>query len=250
MATPPETPPEPTPAPTPSAPPPKKGMSTGAKVAIGCGILLVVILIGLVVAAIAGGLFIRNKAGEFTGGLEAQAEATQKVRRLESEHPFTPPDDGLVGEERAERFLDVTDAAWDEVKDRVEDLIERGEEIEDRGGRAGLGDVSAGLRGVGGARVALADALEDHEMSVSEYLWTGIVLQRAYHSLDSPGASDVRPGNRDLAESRRDRLAQIFEDDDRSRKGFIFGMAWTMGAGESGVRGALGLDTLRMPTGN
>ena len=251
MATPPAPPPaspEPTPGPKPSGPPPKKGMSTGAKVAIGCGVLAVVVLIVMVVAAIAGGMFLKNKAGELTGGLEAQAEATETVRRLESEHPFTAPADGVVGEERAERFLAVTDDAWGEVRDLVEEMAERGEEIETGNGRAGVGDMALGLRSLGGARVALAEALEEHESSVSEYLWTGLTLQRAYEALDSPGATGVPAENLALAGSLRDELAGIYEGDDAD-KGFVLGIAWTMGAGEGAIRGALGMDTLRPPPG-
>ncbi|HUP21026.1 MAG TPA: hypothetical protein VM778_13895 [Gemmatimonadota bacterium] len=222
-------------------------MSTGVKVAIGCGIALVVVLIVMVVVAIAGGMLLKNKAGDLTGGLEAQAEATRTVRRLESENPFTAPPDGVVGEERAERFLAVTDDAWDQVGDRVEEMAERGRQMEE-GDRAGVGDVALGMRSLGGARVALAEALEERDSSVSEYLWTGITLQRAYESLDLPGASGVPAENLALAGAHRGELAEIFEGDDTD-KGFILGMAWTMGAGEGAVRGALGMDTLRPPPG-
>lgn len=238
------------PPPPAAAPPPGKGMSTGVKIAIGCGILAVLAVIAASVAMIVGGMFLKNKAGDLAGGLEAQAEATRRVRALESAHPFTVPPDGVVGEERAERFLAVTDDAWEDVADVVEDMVDRGEELAERGRDAGLGDVTMGLRGLGSARVALADALEEHEMSVSEYLWTGLSLQRAYGFLESPDQSGVPPENLAVADAHREALAEVFEDGGeagRPEKGFILGIAWTMGAGEGVVRDGLGLDTLSMP---
>lgn len=237
------------PPPAGSPPPPKKGWSTGAKVAVGCGALAMLALVILIVAIVAGGLFIKDKAGDMVGGLEAQAEATERVRALEAEHPFVIPPDGVVGEERAQRFVDVTDDAWADVGDLVDEMVERGEEIEARGETAGLGDIGMGLRGLGGARLALADALEEHEMSVGEYLWTGMILQRAYGFLEAPDQVGVPPENLAVADAHRETLAEIFDGDGeegRPDKGFIFGIAWTMGAGEGVVREGLGLDTLMM----
>lgn len=239
-----EAPPPETPA---GGPPPKKGMSTGAKVAIGCGGLVVVVLVVLVVAAVAGGLFFKNKAEEFAGGVEAQAEATETIQRLERERPFQPPADGVVGEDRAERFFAVTDDAWERMRDRVEDLADRAERIDERGGEAGFGDVMAGMRGLGGGRVALAESLEEYEMPVSEYLWTGLTLLRAYEFLEVPaGGEGVPAQNIALANRYRDELAEIAESDEDGRpdRSFVLGMAWTLGASEGAVRSGLGLDTL------
>ena len=143
----------------PAAPPPKKGMSTGAKVAIGCGILALLAIVGVVVAIVAGGMFVYRKADEFTGGLEAQQEASETVQELEREHPFTAPTDGIVRSDRAEAFFAVTDDAWEDMREWVEDMRDRGEEIDSRGGEAGFGDAMAGLQGLGRSRVALSEAL-------------------------------------------------------------------------------------------
>lgn len=245
-STPPPAEPSPPAAPPPGAGPPKKGMSTGAKVAIGCGAALVVGLVVLAVVVVAGGWFVKNKADEFVGGMEAQVEATETIQRLEREHPFSPPADGVVGEERAERFLAVTDDAWKRMGDRVEELVERAERAEDRG-RAGVGDVMAGMRGFGGARIALAEALTEHEMPVSEYLWTGLTLLRAYEELEMPtGAGGVPAANLALADEHREELAEIAEEDEDGRpdRSVVLAMAWTLGASEEAVRGGLGLDTL------
>jgi len=223
----PATPPPAAPAPPPP-PPPGKGMSTGAKVAIGCGI---VALLGLVIVVF-GMMTCWRKASELGGGLEAQQEASERIDELEREHPFTPPQDGIVEDDRAARFFDVTDDAWEQMRDWVEDMRDRGESIERRGGDAGFGDAMAGLQGLGRSRLALAEALADHDMPVSEYIWTGMALTQAYASLDQPaGTSGIPQANLDLAAENRERLAEISEGGDDSRA-VVLAIAWTLGASE------------------
>lgn len=230
----------------PATPPPRKGMSTGAKVAIGCGILALLAIVGVVVAIVAGGMFVSRKADEFTGGLEAQQEASETVQALEREHPFTPPADGIVPADRAETFFAVTDDAWEEMREWIEEMRERGEDIDSRGGEAGFGDAMAGLQGLGRSRVALSEALTDHEMAVSEYIWTGMALAHAYGALDqSAETSGVPAENLDLATEHRERLAEMSDDgEDAEGRGVVLAIAWTLATSE-GITGAIpGLDTL------
>lgn len=237
---------------TPSSPPPssvppttRQGMSTGAKVAIGCGILAVLAIVGIVVAIVAGGMFLENKVDEFGGGLEAQQQAAETVHELEREHPFTPPQDGIVPADRAQTFFDVTDDAWEGMQEWVADMERRDEDIESRGGEAGLGDAMAGLQGLGRSRIALTDALADHDMPVSEYLWTGTTLAHAYSSLDQPaGSSRVPPENLEIAAENRDRLAEIAQDGDSSGPAVVLGIAWTLATSEGVTNAIPGLDTL------
>ena len=232
---------------TPSAaPPPKEGMSTGAKVAIGCGILALLAIVGVVVAIVAGGMFASRKVNEFTGGLEAQQEASETVRELEREHPFTPPADGIVGSDRAEAFFAVTDDAWEDMREWADDMRERGEDIDSRGGQAGLGDAMAGLQGLGRSRVALSQALEGNDMAVSEYIWTGMALAHAYAALDQPAeTSGVPAENLTLAGEHRERLAEMGDEGEGAEgRGMVLAIAWTLATSE-GITGAIpGLDTL------
>ncbi|MDX1661687.1 MAG: hypothetical protein R3326_07840 [Gemmatimonadota bacterium] len=221
-------------------------MSTGAKIAIGCGGLVVVGLIVFVIAAVVGGMFLKDKAEEFAGGVEAQQRATETMRELEEEHDFSVPPDGVVGEDRAETFFDVTDDAWEEMEDFVREWRERGERIDE--GDASPGDVIAGIGAIGElgrSRVVLADALEEHEMPASEYVWTGVQLVRAYEALDASGEAAIPDENLEVAREHRDALGEISESSEEggTGKGFVLWMAWTW-SGESGVK-AMGWDTLR-----
>ena len=228
-----------------AAAPPRKGLSTAAKVAIGCGIVALLAIVALIAAGVAGGLFLKRKADEFQGGLDSQTEASETIRELESEHGFRPPADGVVGESRAERFFEVTDDTWDEIAEDAEDLARRDADIERRGGEAGMGDAIAGFRGLHRSRVALAEALSDNDMPLSEYLWTGFRLTRAYEELDRPAAeSGVPQENLDLAARHRADLARITETQgEEFGKGMVLGvaMSWAM---TEGNLAALGLDTL------
>jgi hypothetical protein len=220
-------------------------MSTGTKIAIGCGVVALLAIVALIVAGVAGGLFLKRKADQFTGGVESQTEASETLRELEADHPFTPPPDGRIGADRADRFFDVTDDAWQDMEEVARDLSERSRDMEARGGEAGMGDAMAGLQGLGRARVALADALEENGMPTSEYLWTGLALMRAYEELDRPAAeSGVPQENLDLAAEHRAELAEIEEtEEDEIGKGMVLGIAVTWGMTEGNVE-ALGIDTL------
>lgn len=207
----------------------------------------VVAIIVAVIAAVVGGMFLKDKAQDSAGGVEAQQRATETMRELEEEYDFSAPSDGVVSEDRAETFFDVTDDAWEEMEDFVREWQDRSERIDERGGDARPGDVIAGIGAIGElgrGRVALADALEDHDMPASEYVWTGMQLTRAYEALDGGGETGIPPQNLDIAADHRDDLAEIAESSEEggTGKGFVLWMAWTWG-GEAGVR-ALGWDTL------
>lgn len=229
------------PPPNPSSPeeraspaPPKKGMSTGVKVAIGCGVLAVVVVVGIVIASIAGGMFLRRKAQEWSGDIEGQAETSAVIDRLEAENPFSPPADGVVDPARAERFFAVTDLAWGQIEPEWDDLEERGREIGDRGGEASVGDVIAGVRGLTHARTAIAEALDEHGMPVSEYVWVGFALTRAYRALEGSNEDQqgidrgVPQANLDLAARYRDELLEISGAGPTPGKSSVLGLAVTL----------------------
>jgi hypothetical protein len=221
-------------------------MSTGAKVAIGCGILALLAIVGVVVAIVAGGMFASRKLDQFSGGMEAQQEASETVQELEREHPFTPPADGVVQSDRAETFFSVTDDAWEDMREWVEDMRERGEDIDARGGEAGFGDAMAGLQGLGRSRVALSEALAENDMAVSEYIWTGMALAHAYTALDQPAeTSGVPAENLALADEHRERLAEMGDDGEGSEgRGMVLAIAWTLATSEGITSSIPGLDTL------
>jgi hypothetical protein len=215
--------------------PPAKGMSGGAKVLIGCAIAFVVVAGAGAVAVGGGAWFLGKKAQEFTGSAERHAEATATLEQLHSRYPFEPPADRAVTARQADAFLRVSDDAWERARPAWEELERRSERANDRG-RAGLGDMMAGLSGIHEVTMALAESLEAQKMSPREYVWTGLALQHAYRYLDDPEAGEHIPSaNLELARRHRDRIAQITEEDDGGRNAvFAFATIYGLSGMEHG----------------
>lgn len=233
---------------TPPPPPSRKGLSTGAKVALGCGAVTLVGLVVMVILAVVGGMFVKREAENLAGGIEAHAEASETLDRLRDEHPFRVPDDGVVSRGQAETFFAVTDDAWERMEGWAEELGDLSRRLERRGGEARIGDVAAGIRGMvgfGRTRLVLAETLADHDISNGEYVWTGLSLVKAYEKLMDPEAAPVPEGNLELARRHRDRLAEFADDDDgEPDPGIVLWLASIWGMSDGATWQALGLDTL------
>jgi hypothetical protein len=236
MGPPPGTPPPPVPpsyppsgVPPAGAPPPGRGMSTGVKIAIGCGAALLLVLILMFACFGLAGRFVSHKARDFSSAMEDQQKAQEKVEELEREHPFTPPADGTLDEGQVEKFFAVTDDAWDKMKDWIHDMQERGERIEARKGEAGFRDAVAGMQGLGRARVAIAEALDDHDMAPGAYVWTGFRLIQAHDAQASGSPSGVPEKNLEIARKYSDRVAELKEENGKKEgKAAVLGLAFTL----------------------
>lgn len=247
---PPDPPPPPgSPSSVPSGPPSGgRGLSTGAKLLIGClglgavGFVLVAVAVGV------GGFALKRGVESALGGLEDHGEATEALERVEREHPFDPPDDGRVTEEQVRRFMAVTDDAWREMRAWADDLDELREREVSEAERPRLGDLAQGVRavaGLGRSRVALAAALEDHDTSLGEYAWVGLSLSRAEDALErGGGGGGVPPENVRLVEEHRAELPRFADADGRAGPRLVLVVATLWGMGELGTWRALGLDTL------
>ncbi len=227
--------------------PPRQGMSGTAKVLIGCGIAMIVVLV-LIVAVIGGGAwFLDRQLGDADAGLGRQLEVTRVLNELEEEVDFTPPANGVISEVRAQRFFAVTDESWTTARAFAEDVNERSRRVEDER-RATFGDAVSALRGMGRARISLAEALQKHAMPPSEYVWTGLALLRAHErSGQTPEESGVPAANLELARRHSDRLEEISRGDEEGRitRGAMFGLAHTFILSEDSGRRFAGWDSLQ-----
>lgn len=228
--------------------PEEEGLSTAARVGLGCGGCLVVVLAAAGIGLALGGGWIAQRAEDYVGGFEEQAEATETLTRLREEHPFEVPEDGAVSAKRARRFFRATDAAWREMRDWAAELEELGREMEDRD--PGLPDYGAVLEGYGKlaeSRVVLAHALEEQEMPLAEYLWTGAALRRAHRALEDgpgPGGEPVPEETRRAVAEHREELAELAGDGDETGKQLILAFAAMWASTEGTVRRALEADTI------
>lgn len=225
-----------------------RGLPTGLKVLFGC---LGVITLGLVATAVAvgvGGFALKRGVESTVGSFEDHREASEALARLERDHPFEAPDDGVVSDDRVRRFLAVTDRAWEGIRPWAEEV----DELRARAASADgvrLRDALTGARAMGGvakSRVALAAALEAEGVSLGEYAWTGLSLARAQEAGRRPSSSGstggVPPENLRTVQRYRDTLP-AFESEEPGRA-TVLAVATLWGLSEPGTWRGLGLDTL------
>ena len=156
-------------------------MGTGAKVAIGCGIAVVVGGVMLAGVVFGGLWWAKGKAEQFTGR-ETQIE---ELKKKANAVPFTEPADGIVREDRLLKFLEIRRRVFDvyaKHKDQLEALNKKKQ--------ADFSDVTSGLSVLGEVRLAQAQALADVGMSEGEYHF---LIQQVYKTLWASEAAKVSP---------------------------------------------------------
>lgn len=226
------------------------GTSWGPKLLLGC---LALSGLGLVLAAVAltaGGFLIKRGIESATGSVGEHREASRILARLESEHPFHAPADGVVTEEELVRYLEVTDRAWDDLEEWA-GTLDNDRAPSTSQGASRLRDLWSGAKALSGgvrARVVLAESLESVGMSLGEYAWTGVSMDRAARASRGGYASDVPAANLSLMERygpRIPRLERSSEDTDTTR-GAVLAVAVLWGMTEVPTWRALGLDSVRV----
>ena len=149
-------------------------MTTGAKIAIGCGVAVLVVGIIAVVSVGMGAYWLKGKVEQTAGDLTKRTQELEAYEKKANANPFTRPADGVIQEPRLLKFLEVRKgvhtvyemhkADFDGMKDKKD---------------ASLSDVVT----VGGilleARTALVKNLAAVGMSEEEYHF---IVQSVYHS--------------------------------------------------------------------
>jgi hypothetical protein len=158
------------------------------KVAIGCGILLVILL----VAGAVGSYLLVNKVKETVGEFAALGEIPEIERGIADDATFVPPDTGELTADQVERYVRVQQqlrdhlgARFDELDREYKDLAERMDKDE--------GTVLDAPRVINAykdlaktfvdAKRAQVRALNDAKFSLSEYRW---VREQAYAAAGLP----------------------------------------------------------------
>ena len=229
------------------------GMSTGAKLLIG---FVALVALGFVLVAVAigvGGFMLKRGVESALGGFEEQQEASEVFQRLEDEYPFEVPADGVVTEDQLLRFLEVTDDAWEELGSWAAETAALGDRA-DSDEPGGLGDLVSGAKAFAGgarARVVLAESLEDAGMSLGEYAWTGLTMDRAAQAADRSADRTGVPGaNLNLLERYGPRIPRLDENEaagERSEagdRGTVLAVAVMWGMTDLSTWQAMGLDTM------
>jgi len=223
----------------------ERGMSTGTKLFFGCLGLALVGVLGLAVAV--GGVALRGGFESVIGSVEEHREASETLQRIEREHPFDSPADGVVREAQLERYLAVSRDAWREMEPWVKNLQElEAAARSDRGTMDRLKEMATGAKAMGGlarSRLALASALDDHGVSLGEFAWTGLTLLRASEARARGGgaSSGVPAANLELVAAHAGEIPTPDADD---ATGTVLVLATLWGMNELPTWSGLGLDTL------
>ncbi len=180
-------------------------MNTGAKVAIGCGVAVLVVG-GVIVAGVIGvGFWAKGKAEQLTGN-ERKIEDLQK--RADANR-FSPPADGLLREDRLVTFLDVRKqiyGVYEQHKDELEAISKKK--------KGDLSDVTTGFGIVNDLRLAQAQALADKGMSQAEYRF---MVEQIYKTMwaaevaKQTGGKSVSQAAGEAYDTAADRMKQAAE---------------------------------------
>jgi hypothetical protein len=158
-------------------------MKTGAKIAIGCVVAVVVVGGAAVIGVVGLGYWAKQKVTAF--GEKAAGDQKQVNTYLEQAraHPFTQPTDGVITEAELVRFLDVRKrvfAVYQKYGQQLEELDKK----KAQGGVAALQAVSTLMGAFGEIRMTQAQALAEVGMNPQEYAYlVGNVYRTYYASL-------------------------------------------------------------------
>lgn len=174
-------------------------MSTGAKIAIGCAVA--VVLAGIVTLVALGGAvwWAKGKVETVAKQVTGDQEKIQELHEKANAHPFVRPADGVLAEARLLKFLDV--------RRRVFGIYEKHkDEIEARTNKEqpDFSDLTKGLSVVNEVRLAQAQALADAGMSEDEYRF---MVETVYKTLVAAQVG----GGQSASQAARDAMQQTAE---------------------------------------
>ncbi len=164
-------------------------MSTGAKIAIGCAIA--VVLCGIVAMVAVGGAawWLKGKVTEVAGGIGAKADEIETYEKKANANPFTEPADGVIQEARFLKFMEARKAiyaVYEQHRAQFEGMKDKKE--------ADLSDLThlAGL--IADIRLAQAKALAAAGMSEDEYRFIQAAVYKTMWAAATVRDTGKQPG--------------------------------------------------------
>lgn len=151
-------------------------MGAGAKIAIGCGCLVLLGTATVLGVVGVGAWWARDKLTEAAGGLErvsAKAEEIERWEKKANAHPYTAPADGVIPEARFLLFLETrkrVHALYGRYQADLKELQRKSEQGGDKLSPADLWSAGGTLAGMAGEiRLEQMKALAELGMSEEEY---------------------------------------------------------------------------------
>jgi hypothetical protein len=199
-------------------------MTKGAKIALGCGCL--VLLVGVAIVAVfgVGAFWAKAKLHQVAGHLDKLGEKGRQIEAYEKRanaNPYSAPADGVIPEARFVKFLETRQQVYT-VYERFKADINALEAKHKREGNQQ--SLSGALEATGKvaeifteARLAQVQALADVGMSEQEYHAIQMAVYRTAWAAESQGQSGKMPAE-SLREAERAAEAQQGLSDEDRRK--------------------------------
>jgi hypothetical protein len=175
-------------------------MGTGAKIAIGCGCLLLLGAAAVVGVVGMGAFWAKGKLTEAAGGLERITAKTEEIDRWEKKanaNAYTPPPDGVIPEARLLKFLETRKrvfAVYERYEADLRELQSKSEKAGDKVSPSDLWSAGGKLAEVfGEIRLAQVKALAELGMSEEEYRDIQIAVYRSAWASDAEKESGKMP---------------------------------------------------------
>jgi hypothetical protein len=143
-------------------------MSTGAKIAVGCSVAVVAVVVMIVAGTVGLVFWGKNKMKEAGIDPTEIAAREQRITTLKAQinaNPFTRPADGSFTEDRLLTFLNVRKDVYS-VYEKHKDALQGRRGAQDKPDLSTVGHAVAGMFEM---RLALAESLASHHMSEAEY---------------------------------------------------------------------------------
>ena len=151
-------------------------MGTGAKIAIGCGCVVLLGAAAAIGVLGAGAWWAKGKIQEASVGLDKMTAATEEIERFEKQanaNAYTAPADGVIREARFLKFMDTRKqvyAVYEQHEAELRELQQKAESPTDKLTLSEVWSAGGALAQVAGAlRLAQMKALAAAGMSEEEY---------------------------------------------------------------------------------
>jgi hypothetical protein len=228
-------------------------MSTGQKIALGCGCAVLVVG-GAAVAFLGFGAYWAKGKLKQVG---AKAEEIQRWERQANANPFTPPTDGVIQEAQLRKFLDVRKdiyVVYEQHKPEFESLERRTKGQKDLTisqtieAGAKLASLAADIR------LTQAKALAQYGMSEAEYRYIQVAVYKSFWASEIEKETGKQPAQ-EAAEALQQQQGAVREALEAARRAGAPGAADTSETEEQQAEHAVaqlgeGLKALEIPQAN
>jgi len=192
-------------------------MGTGAKIAIGCGCVVLLGAAAVIGVLGAGAWWAKGKVDEATGGIARMTAVTEEIERFEKQanaNSYTAPAGGVIPEPRFLKFMDTRKqvyAVYERYEAQLREIEKKADSSTDKLTLSELWSAGGSLAEMAGAiRLAQMKALAAAEMSEAEYRDIQLAVYKSAWASEAASESGKLPAEA-VAESMSEAGKQLQE---------------------------------------